>query len=121
MILRLGDNHNYLEELEEVLRVNEYTKSLNMNEIPEGKQLIINGKKSEERSRRKRAVDSLEDALKNSTIYINGEKVVPKGSSVKDIINNAMKTLTDSIYTKLSYIEKNIKKWQGADINVREN
>lgn len=109
MIIRLGENSNYLEELEEVLRVNEYTKSLNINEMPEGKQLIINGKKSEERTRRKRAVDSLEDALKNSTIFINGEKVETRGSSVKDIINNAMKTLTDSVYTKLSYIENNIK------------
>lgn len=109
MIIRLGENSNYLEELEEVLRVNEYTKSLNMSELPEGKQLIINGKKSEERARRNRAVNSLEDALKNSTIFINGEKAEPKGSSVKEIINNAMKTLTDSVYTKLSYIEKNIQ------------
>lgn len=109
MIIRLGENSNYLEELEEVLRVNEYTKSLNMNEIPESKQLIINGKKSEERTRRNRAINSLEDALKNSTIFINGEKVEVRGSSVKEIINNGMKTLTDSVYTKLSYIEKNIK------------
>lgn len=105
LIIRLDDNKNYLEELEEVLRVIEYTKKINMNEIPENKQLIINGKKSEERTKRNRVRDNLEDALKNASFYVNGEKIVVSGTTVKDKINNAMKILTDSIYTKLSYIK----------------
>lgn len=121
MIIKLGENSNYLEELEEVLRVIEYTRSLNINDLPDGKQLIINGKRSEERTRRKRAADSLEEALKNSTIFINGEKVEPRGTSVKDIINNAFKILTDSVYTKLSYIDNNIKNQSELQNILNEN
>ncbi len=106
MIIRLDNSKDYLDELTEILRVNEYTKTLNMDLLPENKQIIIIGKKSEERPRRQRVRDNIEYALKNATFYINGEKVDVKGGTVKERINNGMKILTESIYTKLSYIEK---------------
>lgn len=109
MIIRLDESRDFVDELTEVLKVTEYTKTLNMDLLPENKQIIIMGKKSEERSRRQRVRDNLEHALKNATIYINGEKVDVKGGTVKERINNGMKILTESIYTKLSYIKKFIK------------
>ncbi|NLW23292.1 MAG: BREX system P-loop protein BrxC [Tissierellia bacterium] len=106
MIIRLDDSKDYLEELKEILKVIEYTRPLNMDLLPPNKQLIINGKKAEERTRRNRVRDNLEYAIKNAHFYVNGEKITPKGSTVKEIINNAMKILTESVYTKLSYINK---------------
>ncbi|MDR7870705.1 MAG: BREX system P-loop protein BrxC [Tissierellaceae bacterium] len=108
MIIKLPEN-GYLEELEEVLRVNEYTRTLNINELAASKRLIINGKIDEERTRRARVRENLEDAIKSATIYIDGEKIEKKGSLVKEIINNGMKVLTDSVYTKLTYVNKFIK------------
>lgn len=109
MIIRLDDEKDFIEELKEILKVIEYTKTLDIEKLSPNKQLIVNGKIAEERPGRNRVRGNLEYALKNSDFYINGEKTDPKGSSVKEIINNAMKTLTDSVYTKLYYIKDFIK------------
>lgn len=109
MIVRLDDEKDFIEELKEILKVIEYTGTLDIETLPLNKQLIINGKIAEERTRRNRIRENLEYALKNSDFYVNGEKTDPKGSSVKEIINNAMKTLTNSVYTKLSYVKDFIK------------
>lgn len=110
LILKLSENNTYIEELEEVLKINEYTKTLNMKELPENIQNIINAKKSEEKTRRDRAKDSMEDALKNAHFYTNGERIEISGSSVKEKVNNGLKVITETVYSKLYYIKSFMNK-----------
>jgi hypothetical protein len=110
LVIKLGGDSSYIEEMEEALRIDEYTKRKNINQLPENIQNIINSKKAEERVRRNRAKEAMEDALKNATFYINGEQIDVKGSSVKEKINNALKVLVESVYTKLSYIKEFLNK-----------
>lgn len=107
MIIKLGDDEdfNYIEDLKEILRVKQYVKTINFDQIPSNKRVIITAKQEEEIERRKRVRENLELAIKNSTIFINGEKMDIRGGTVKDLINNGMKALTESVYTKLSYIK----------------
>jgi hypothetical protein len=92
--------------MEEALRIEEYTKHKNITHLPENIQNIINSKKAEERVRRNRVKFYLDDALKNATFFINGNKVDIKGGVVKEKISIGLKQLVDTVYTKLSYIKK---------------
>lgn len=105
MILKLKGNESYVEEMEEVLKIDEYTKKVNPN-LPENIQNIIDSKKHESKSRKRRVKELLEEAIKAGTFYINGEKLDAKGNTVKDKINTAFKTLVDNVYTKLGYVKE---------------
>jgi len=106
MIVKLGGNEAYVDEIEEAIRIEEYRKKKNITQLPENIQNILNNKQVEVRERRRRVRELLEDAIKDGAFYVNGEKLDVKGSSVKEKINTAFKHLVDNVYTKLSYIKE---------------
>jgi hypothetical protein len=106
LILKLGGNEAYIEEMEEALKIEEYRKNKNISLLPENIQNILNNKQAEARERRRRVRDLLEEAIKDGTFFINGDKVVIKGSTVKEKINTALKSLVENVYTKLGLIKK---------------
>ncbi|SMF90211.1 hypothetical protein SAMN05661091_4936 [Paenibacillus uliginis N3/975] len=105
MILKLGANEAYVEEIEEVLKIEEYRKNKNPTQLPESIQNILNNKQAEARDRRRRVRDMLEEAIKGGVFYINGNKADIKGSSVKDRINTGFQTLVENVYTKIGYVK----------------
>ncbi|WP_214837746.1 BREX system P-loop protein BrxC [Exiguobacterium sp. s36] len=109
LILKLGGNESYVEEMEEVLRIEEYRKKKNITQLPENIQNILNNKQAEARERRQRVKTMLEDAIKSGTYYVNGDKIEVKGSSVKEKMNVALKQLVDSVYTKLGYVKQHVE------------
>ena len=107
MVIKLGGKDSYIEEVEEALRIDEYINKKNLDSLPENMQNIINSKRAEERARRIRAKEALETALKEAKFFVGGQKIGITGSNVKEKINNGLKTLVESIYTKLPYIKIN--------------
>lgn len=105
LIVKLGGNEAYVDEIEEALRIEEYRKKKNITQLPENIQNILNNKQAEVRERRRRVRELLEDAIKDGAFYVNGEKLDVKGSSLKEKINTAFKHLIDNTYTKLAYIK----------------
>ncbi|MFF2531151.1 BREX system P-loop protein BrxC [Brevibacillus sp. NPDC058079] len=106
MILKLGANEAYVEEMEEVLKIEEYRKKKNPTQLPESIQNILNNKQAEARDRRRRVKDLLEEAIKGGVFYINGNKSEIKGSLVKERINAGFQSLVENVYTKLGYVKK---------------
>ncbi|MEB7770943.1 BREX system P-loop protein BrxC [Kurthia gibsonii] len=106
LVIKLGGNEGYMDEIEEALRIEEYRKKKNITQLPENIQNILNNKQAEVRERRRRVRELLEYAIKEGTFYVNGEKLEVKGSSVKEKINTAFKHLVDNVYTKLAYIKE---------------
>lgn len=104
MLIKLGANDSYVEEIEEALKIEEYRKKKNPVQLPENIQNILNNKQVEVRDRKRRVRDLLVEAIKDGAFYINGEKVDIKGSSVKEKINGAFKVLVGNVFTKLGYI-----------------
>jgi hypothetical protein len=104
MVVKLGGSELYVEEMEEVLKIEEYRKKKNITQLPENIQNILNNKQAEVRERRRRIRELLEDAIKGSVFYINGDRAEVKGSTVKEKLNTALKGLVDNVYTKLGYI-----------------
>ncbi|MFE4047141.1 BREX system P-loop protein BrxC [Priestia sp. YIM B13490] len=106
LILKLGGNEAYVEEMEEVLRIEEYRKKKNIIQLPENIQNILNNKQAEVRERRRRVKLLLEEAIKSGQFYLNGDKMDIKGSSVKEKISMAFKSLVNNVYTKLGYVKE---------------
>ena len=105
MILKLGANESYVEEMEEVLKIEEYRRKKNPTQLPESIQNILNNKQAEARDRKRRVRDMLEEAIKSGTFYINGNKAEIKGSTVKERINTGFLSLVENVYTKLGYVK----------------
>lgn len=105
LIIKLGGNESYIEEIEEALKIEEYRKQKNITQLPESIQNILNNKQAEVRERRRRVREMLEDAIKGSKFFINGDNVDIKGSTVREKINTALHSLVDNVYTKLGYIK----------------
>ncbi|MFR2438432.1 MAG: hypothetical protein ACLS8H_10510, partial [Ruminococcus sp.] len=55
----------------------------------------------------KRAEELISAAIVAGRIYVAGDKLMMKVSSVKDCVERAMSVLVESVYTKLGYIRKN--------------
>lgn len=105
LIIKLGGNESYTEEMEEVLKIEEYRKKKNITQLPESIQNILNNKQAEIRERRRRVRELLEDAIKGGRFFINGDDAKIKGSTVKEKINTGMHSLVDNVYTKLGYVK----------------
>ncbi|TXL64464.1 BREX system P-loop protein BrxC [Cerasibacillus terrae] len=106
VVVRLGGDETFIEEIEEALKIEEYRRSRNITQLPENIQNILNNKQVEMKDRRRRGRNLLEQALKEATFFINGNQVDIKGSTVKEKINEAFKMLIENIYYHLSYINE---------------
>lgn len=112
LIIKLGGNDAYIEEVEEALRIEEFRRKTNMTQLPENIQNILNNKQAEARERRRRVRELLEDAIKGSQFFINGDQIDIKGSSVREKINSAFSVLVENVYTKLGYMKEHIENEQ---------
>lgn len=109
MIIKLGGSESYIEEIGEALRIEEFRKKTNITQLAENIQNILNNKQAEVRERRRRVRELLEEAIKDSAFFINGDKVDIKGSTVREKFNAAFTMLVDNVYTKLSYVKEHLE------------
>lgn len=107
--IRLQGNEGYVDEMEEALKIEEYRKRKNIQQLPENMQNILNNKRVEATQRKRRVKELITEAIKTAQFFINGEQVDIKGSSVRDKIINAMNHLVENVYTKLEYIKVHVE------------
>ncbi|MEZ2458888.1 BREX system P-loop protein BrxC [Salinicoccus roseus] len=107
--IRLQGNEGYVEEMEEALKIEEYRKQKNIQQMPENMQNILNNKRVEATQRKRRVKELISDAIKSAQFFINGEQVIVKGSSVREKIAGGMNHLVENVYTKLEYIKVHVE------------
>lgn len=108
LIVRLGGDASYIEEMEEVLKIEQYRRRRNMNDLSETKQNILNNKQAEVRERRRRVRDLLEASVKDADFYSNGQKLITNGSTARERINHGLSYLVENTYNKLSLVKDHI-------------
>ncbi|MBR6617436.1 MAG: BREX system P-loop protein BrxC [Oscillospiraceae bacterium] len=107
VIIVLSDTLHYFEELELAMKIRSYVKGKNVAQLPETIQTIIRSRTSEASAHEKEAEKLIMQAISDSRIYVAGERMNLRISSVKDRIEQALSVLIESVYTKLEYIRKN--------------
>ena len=104
VLVTLPDDRAFLEEIRMALSIEKFLRYDAVNAITKYEQ-IKEAKKIEMRDRNAAAKLFLEEALKNATIYVNGDKPAGTSRDIKTRINEAMGKLVTQIYHKLSYID----------------
>ena len=107
VMIVLSDTLPYFEELELAMKIRSYVKGKNVAQLPEAIQTIIRSRTSEASAHEKEAEKLITQAITDSRIYVAGERLNLRISSVKDRIDQALSALIESVYTKLDYIRKN--------------
>ncbi|QXE18355.1 BREX system P-loop protein BrxC [Clostridium sp. 001] len=108
VIIKLPNDTTFLEEMEEILKIQAY---LRVKSGTASTQVIedIKTRKSREVSERKdRVKNLLIEGLKTAEIFANSELLDIKEKNPVERINDAFKTLIDTLYSKLNYIKEYI-------------
>jgi len=115
LIVKLAPNTSFLEEMEEVLKIEAYLRKNGGIASTQTMEEIKNRKRSEVSKRKERVKSLIMNALKAAELYVNGQKLDIREKDPVERINEGLKTLIDCNYTKLGYIDSFID--SPSDIN----
>ena len=113
-IVLLSSAVQYFEELETAAKIRKYIKQKNVSQLPESIQDIIRKRQTQARTLEDSARKQIEKAIVDGTFYICGEKVDIKYGEAKAKLDEALKQLIESVYSKLNFV--NVFRESDADI-----
>lgn len=106
VIVVLSDETPYFDELEQAMKIRKYVKQRNVSHLPESIQRIIRERNEEARKLEDHARSQIEKAIVDGGFYVHGEVLNLKSGSAKDKIDAAMKSLVESVYSKLNMVNQ---------------
>lgn len=107
VIVVLPEDKSFVDEFRIALKIEKYIRLSNSNAISKYEEIKI-AKRAEMAERNKNARMFLEESLKNSEIYLNGDKLQCSSKEISNKITEAFKKLVDTTFHKLSYIEMSV-------------
>lgn len=114
VIVLLSSETPYFDELEQAMRIRKYVKQRNVSQMPESIQRIIRDRNDEARKLESHARGFLEKAIEEGKFYVNGEVLALRHGSAKERLDEAMKSLVESVYVKLGMVNSFVE--SDADI-----
>ena len=103
IVVLSGETH-YFEELETAAKIRKYIKQKNVSHLPESIQDIIRKRQAQARLLEESARTQIDKAIVGSSFFIHGEKAEIKYGDAKSKLDEALKQLIDSVYSKLSQV-----------------
>lgn len=105
-IVLLSSAVQYFEELETAAKIKKYIKQKNVSQLPESIQDIIRKRQAQARMLEENAKKQIEKAIVDGVFYIYGEKMEIKNGEARSKLDEALKQLIESVYSKLNLINK---------------
>lgn len=105
-IVLLSSEVQYFEELETAAKIRKYIKQKNVSQLPESIQDIIRKRQVQARTLEENAEKQIEKSIVDGVVYIYGEKIEIKYSEAKGKLDEVLKQLIESVYSKLNLINK---------------
>lgn len=105
-IVVLSADTPYFDELEQAMKIRKYVKQRNVSQMPESIQRIIRDRNDEARKLESHARSLIEKAIVEGKFYVHGEILDLKYGSAKDKLDEAMKSLVESVYSKLNMVNQ---------------
>lgn len=105
-IVVLSADTPYFDELEQAAKIRKYVKQRNVSQMPESVQRIIRDRNDEAQKLEKDARGLIEKAIVEGKFYVHGEILELKHGSAKDKLDEAMKCLVESVYSKLNMVNQ---------------
>ena len=88
------------------MKIRKYVKQRNVSQLSESIQRIIRERNEEARKLEDHARSQIEKAIVDGKFYVHGEVLNLKNGSAKDKIDEAMKSLVESVYSKLNMVNQ---------------
>ncbi len=104
VIILLSNEVQYFEELETAAKIRKYIKQKNVSQLPESIQDIIRKRQAQARTLEVSAKVQIEKAITGGVFFIFGEKVEIKSGDAKSKLDEALKQLIESVYSKLNLV-----------------
>lgn len=105
VIINIAKDINYIEEIENVLKIDDYLRVKGGTKASAAIEDIKVKKSREREERAKRARFLIEEALRTAEVYVNGSLLDIKEKGGIDRINEGLRALIDSKYNKINYIK----------------
>ena len=107
-IVLLCPEVDYYSQLMEAARIEKYVSTVVTVNLEPNQRDIVRSKQQEKTRLEKEAGRLIEEAIRQGSLYVQGNAVTPaKTLSAKKRIEDALVRLVDTVYPKLSYIDKN--------------
>lgn len=103
----LSDEYPYFDEIESAMKIRKYVKTRNVSQLPSTIQAIIAAKQRQASTYESEARGLISRSFMNAVYIVDGEKIDPKGSTVKEKMDYVLSYLTESVYKKLDLIKYN--------------
>ncbi|MEA5469929.1 BREX system P-loop protein BrxC [Spirulina sp. 06S082] len=113
VLVRLPDEGNLLDELNELVQTSTYISNKNSGILPQTVQTILATRSDENSRRQERIRETLEDLITRGDVFACGNrfKEVTRSDS-KTLLTEGLKYLVDTLYTKLTYVESGFESEQ---------
>lgn len=106
VIINISRDVNYLEEIENVLKIDAYLRVKGSAKASAAIEDIKSKKSREREERAKRAKFLIEESLRSAEVYVNGSLLDIKEKQGIDRINEGLRALIDSKYNKINYVKE---------------
>lgn len=104
VVFKLPADTSYLEEMEEILKIQAYLRIKSGTAVSQAVEDIKTRKSREVSDRRERITTYLTEALKSADIFVNSQQMDIGKKNPADRINDAFRTLIKTLYHKLDYV-----------------
>jgi hypothetical protein len=105
-IILLSSGVQYFEELETAAKIHKYVKQKNVAQLPASVQEIIRGRQTQARRLEESAKAQISKSIAEGTFYVYGEKIEMKYGDAKAKLDEALKQLIESVYSKLNLVNR---------------
>lgn len=99
----------YYESLEKAMKIRQYVKQRNVNQLAKPVQDIIRDQQDEAGKYESLAKKELEKAIANAQFYVYGEHIDITSGTAVSRIDQALQYLVEHVYNKLDFITKNVE------------
>lgn len=106
VILKLPADTSYLDEMEQILKIQAYLKLRSGSSVSQTIEDIKTRKGREVTERKERVSSYLKEALKVAEMYVNSQHLDVKEKNPIDRINDGFFALIENLYNKLTYVKE---------------
>jgi hypothetical protein len=120
LFIKLNDCR-FLEEIEKIIKINQYADKVPFAELDTEKRRIIEGKREEAREREKNIETSIELAIVGGDFFASGEKLNISKSNAKDKITDGLEILVNSVFSKNNYVKNHYDEKSLKELFMEDN